>query len=152
VIEQVGRPRIIPVGWSAWLVELPDESRVLPLSQHLLALRDEGNLSGVVDVVPGARTVLLAGDATGVDGGILARTVGAWDSDGGPTAGLAPLTEIAVIYDGEDLDDVARLTGLTHPRSGHAAHWQGTLGCVLRVFRRIRLPNGYASPAPPAET
>jgi KipI family sensor histidine kinase inhibitor len=103
--------RLLPVGVSAWLVEVADEAHVLPLARHLATLRDTGRLAGVVDVVPGARTVLL-------DGGRLGRravqdAVEGFSPSGSPGDRDRPRVDLPVTYDGDDLDDVARLTGLT---------------------------------------
>jgi KipI family sensor histidine kinase inhibitor len=68
-------------------------------------------LSGVLDVVPAARTVLLLAEP-GTDLAALRREVEALEVR--PVAGLDTGTvEIPVVYDGPDLADVAALTGLT---------------------------------------
>ena len=64
----------------------------------------------VVDVVPGARTVVVV-VAPGTDLAALRRAVLALDTD--PVAALdGPLVEIPVVYEGPDLAEVAELTGL----------------------------------------
>ena len=73
---------------------------------------NEAELPGVVDVVPGAKTVLVTADGPGRTGALrtaLERLVPAPEKarrDG-------PTIDVPVIYDGPDLDDVARLTGMT---------------------------------------
>lgn len=109
-------PIIRRVGLTACLIELPDGSGVPSLTRHLDRLRGTGRLPGVVDVVPGARTVLLDG---AVPAG-LARLLTGWDTSESADATPARV-EIPVVYDGPDLDDVAALTGLT-PGEVVAAH------------------------------
>jgi KipI family sensor histidine kinase inhibitor len=104
---------LVPVGPSGWLVELEDEDAVLPLSRHLFGLRDGGRLDGVLDIVPGARTVLLDCDVVGPQRGALAEVLQAWDRGDEPQESAPAPVEIPVVYDGIDLDDVARLSGLS---------------------------------------
>ncbi len=98
-----------PFGDAALLVELDDLDAVLALAA---AVRDEGP-DGVLDVVPAARTVLLVTEpGTALEP--LATLVTSLSSTL-PTASTATDTEpveIAVVYDGPDLAEVARLTGL----------------------------------------
>ena len=73
---------------------------------------NEARLPGVVDVVPGASTVLVTADGperTGTLRTALERLTPAPEDDrrDGTTV------EVPVIYDGPDLDEIARLTGLT---------------------------------------
>jgi KipI family sensor histidine kinase inhibitor len=113
------------VGDQGLLLEVADLGEVLALSDTLrrLVATGGGPWAAVTDVVPAARTVLLL-TRDGSD--LLAlRTAVARASDlvrradaaeAGPdpeTAGGSPEVEIAVRYDGPDLDDVARLTGLS---------------------------------------
>jgi KipI family sensor histidine kinase inhibitor len=97
-----------PCGDTGLLVELDSLDEVLGLHAALAAAPPEG----VVDLVPAARTVLLrvrsAADLPGVARDVRAREPA---STGAREAG--EVTEIAVTYDGEDLDDVAAHTGLT---------------------------------------
>ena len=91
---------------------------------------NEADLPGVVDVVPGARTVLVTADGPGRTGALrtaLERLTPAPEKarrDG-------PIIDVPVIYDGPDLDDVARLTGMT-PHEVVTAHtgtaWQVAFG------------------------
>ena len=73
---------------------------------------NEAELPGVVDVVPGAKTVLVTADGPGRTGALrtaLERLVPAPEKarrDG-------PTIDVPVIYDGPDLNEVARLTGMT---------------------------------------
>jgi KipI family sensor histidine kinase inhibitor len=106
--------RVLPCGDGALLVELDDLPDVLALYD---ALRREPPPGGR-EYVPAARTLLVrfdprvaTGDAVRAD---LARRPRPVAPQGGPgaDAGAAPI-EVPVHYDGEDLDDVARLTGLS---------------------------------------
>lgn len=97
-----------PCGDTGLLVELATLEEVLGLHAALAADPPEG----VVDLVPAARTVLLrvrsARDLPGVAADVRCRqaaSAGARDAAG-------EVTEIAVTYDGEDLDDVGAHTGL----------------------------------------
>lgn len=65
-------------------------------------------LRGEAEAVLGARSVLLRGEPAALQS-LVDQTVPA-----GPAALVdAPEVEVPVVYDGADLDDVARLTGLT---------------------------------------
>jgi KipI family sensor histidine kinase inhibitor len=102
--------RLLPCGDAALLAELDSLSDVLALAGAIDGERAAGGLADVVDVVPAARTVLVrcrpeAGiRATAARLGSL--VVGRPD----PLSGA--LVELAVRYDGPDLGDVARLSGL----------------------------------------
>ena len=91
--------KLRPVGDRAALIELDDNATAVAVARSL------AGRPGLVDVVPGHRTVLVTweGDAPSLEVG----DVGA--------SGAAPATrhEFAVVYDGPDVDDVARLTGLS---------------------------------------
>ncbi|HWV27885.1 MAG TPA: allophanate hydrolase subunit 1 [Aeromicrobium sp.] len=90
--------RVLPCGDRAVLLDCAslDEAR-----RWHAALRDEA------DVTLGARTVLVHGDPA-ASRALVARTR---PQELEHTVG--ELVEIPVVYDGDDLDDVARLTGLT---------------------------------------
>ncbi len=91
------------VGRDALLVEVPD-------ALAALAVYDEARRRGVLasDIVPAARTVLFDGvpDVDALD-----RSVRDWDVTTSAPAG--ELVEVPTTYDGEDLDDVARLWEMT---------------------------------------
>jgi len=100
-------PRTLPFGDGAVLVELPDLAAVHALDTAIRELRDPR----VVDRVPGARTLLLRGP----DPDALRDLVGrAWALR---TTEIVAAEQEAVVlevaYDGDDLDDVAELTGLS---------------------------------------
>ncbi|MDL5156395.1 5-oxoprolinase subunit B family protein [Actinomycetospora termitidis] len=97
-----------PCGDTGLLVELDSLDDVLALHATLAA----DPPSGTVDLVPAARTVLVrvasAADLPGVAADVRSREAGeVADRSGSGTV------EIAVTYDGEDLDDVAEHTGLS---------------------------------------
>ncbi|WP_433799146.1 5-oxoprolinase subunit B family protein [Actinomycetospora sp. CA-084318] len=98
--------RTRPCGDTGLLVELDSLDEVLALHADLAA----DPPSGTVDLVPAARTVLVrvaaAADLPGVDADVLARTPAPASGRDGDTV------ELAVTYDGEDLDAVAEHTGL----------------------------------------
>jgi len=94
------------MGDAAVLVELDDLDAVLA---HAAAIEAAG-WPGVLDVVPGARTVVVS-VRPGTDLGALRRAIRTLD--------VAPIdaadgetVEIPVVYDGPDLAEVAELTGL----------------------------------------
>jgi KipI family sensor histidine kinase inhibitor len=99
--------RVLPSGSTALLVELADLDEVLALYAAL----EEDRPPGVVDLVPAARTVLVVTDPalTTLDAveAAVRRTVprpGRRDS--------AEQVEVPVVYDGEDLGDVAAHLGV----------------------------------------
>jgi KipI family sensor histidine kinase inhibitor len=98
--------RIRPAGDAAVLAEVDDLDAVLALAA---ALRTEP-LPGTVDVVPAMRTVLVTFDAT-----TSAEQVGAAlrAVRPRPYGRGGRRVEVPVGYDGADLAEVARLTGLT---------------------------------------
>ena len=96
--------RILPNGESAFLVELAD------IDEVLAAYSQVAGVPGVVEVVPAARTLLvttLPGDRDRVQAAVAGLH---WDGSQAPAS--AGRVEIPVVYDGEDLAEVARLTGL----------------------------------------
>lgn len=103
-----GLMRFLPVRDDRMLVELDDLSSTLALFASL----KRQPLEGITDLVPAARTLLvgfepLAIDANDLAAAIAARTVG----DEGAAAGQ--VVDIPVHYDGEDLDEVAAIVGMT---------------------------------------
>jgi KipI family sensor histidine kinase inhibitor len=100
--------RVLPCGERAVLVELDDLDAVLGLHA---ALREDSP-AGVTELVPAARTLLVGFDPRATDAERLASALGAVEFSPGPHA-EGELVEIPVVYDGEDLDDVAAHAGLT---------------------------------------
>jgi KipI family sensor histidine kinase inhibitor len=93
--------RILPAGDRALLVELSDLDEVLGYYAALAAAPPPD----VVDIVPAARTVLVTtnGSLDVLSRELQAVTVAAGSQVDGD------LVEIPVVYDGEDLQDVARM-------------------------------------------
>ncbi|GAA1800269.1 5-oxoprolinase subunit PxpB [Planosporangium flavigriseum] len=108
--------RFLPCGDSAVLVELDDLDAVLSLHAELASEPPPG----VVDLVPAARTLLLRVDSRQVDVDAVTRAVAALRPRGERQRDVRTV-EIPVIYDGEDLSEVGRLTGLGE-RGVVAAH------------------------------
>ena len=100
--------RALPAGTSAVLIELDSLEQVMGLDA---ALRNTPP-AGTVDLVPAARTVLVVFDAATTT----AERVAA-DVSGRQITPVAerqgPLVEVPVVYDGEDLAEVAELSGLS---------------------------------------
>lgn len=114
-----------PAGDAALLVEAGRQAA--GLAEAIAAQR----LAGVLDVVPGARTVLIAIEPGSWDLAELAGRIRALPVPAVP-ASSAELIEIPVYYDGPDLAEVARLTGLTvsavidrHQAGEYRAGWLG---------------------------
>ncbi|MEU9837713.1 5-oxoprolinase subunit PxpB [Actinomadura sp. NPDC048032] len=95
------------VGDTALLVETGD----LATAHRMDAALRNVPLPGVVDVVPGERTVLVVADRSADLNGLAARLPRLRLADD-VVSDAEPL-EIPVVYDGEDLDAVASLTGLS---------------------------------------
>src|SRR5712691_7022954 len=113
-------PRLYPVGLTAVLVEIGSTGEAGALYRHLVRLRAGGSLTGVIDLVRGARTVLDDGVTAAPDLAALRSLCAGWDP---AAAGADPTAtvEIPVRYGGADLGEVARLTGLA-PAEVIAAH------------------------------
>ncbi|HWS36592.1 MAG TPA: allophanate hydrolase subunit 1 [Actinoplanes sp.] len=99
-----------PAGRAACLIEAPAELAA-SLAEHLRAAR----LPGVVDVVPGARTVLLDGSSLDRLLPALRPILQSWQRPTPGPVAAAETVEIPVIYDGPDLAEVAREAGLDVP-------------------------------------
>lgn len=98
--------RLLPAGENALLIEFADLPETM--SYHRSMVRDRPD--AVVDLVPAARTVLVIFD--GAPAPILEWVAALEPAVDDPTAASEAVT-IPVTYDGADLDDVARLTGLS---------------------------------------
>ena len=90
-------------GDEALLVEVADHHAALALYR---AARESG--LAVRDVVPAARSVLLDG-VDDVDAA--ERALRTWDHAPAPATG--PVVEVPTVYDGPDLEEVARAWGMT---------------------------------------
>jgi KipI family sensor histidine kinase inhibitor len=119
-VTESGR-RLLPNGDAAVLVDLDALDDVLRLYPALQASRPPG----VIDVVPGARSILVTCDPDVLP----LRALRAWAAGTRPVAAGAAATgevvEVDVRYDGEDLDEVARLLGST-PRDVVRRHTSAT--------------------------
>jgi KipI family sensor histidine kinase inhibitor len=109
--------RLLPCGERALLVELDDLDAAVGLHAALAA----DPLPGVVELVPAARTLLVAFDPARTDAQRLGEAVRAVRFEPGARSD-GPLVEIPVVYDGDDLDAVAAACGLAAPevRALHA--------------------------------
>lgn len=102
----MGELRVLPSGERAVLVELPDAAAAHALAAHVRAQAGDD----VEEVVPGARTVLVVAR----DPGRLATVTALLATAPRQATEPPPQAEVSidVVYDGEDLGEVARLTGL----------------------------------------
>ncbi|MET4426924.1 MULTISPECIES: allophanate hydrolase subunit 1 [unclassified Mycolicibacterium] len=100
-------------GDQALLLEFDDTAEVLAWTDAIRA----ADLMGVLDIVPASRTVLVKlaaprhRQATRVR--LSKMRIDPADIQIAPAPDQRPDVVLDVVYDGEDLDDVARLTGLT---------------------------------------
>ena len=99
--------RLLPCGDVGLLVELEDLDAVLALHAELSV----HPLPGMVDLVPAARTLLLCLDPRAATVADTARAVAQLRPQSGARADAGEV-EIPVTYDGADLAEVGRLTGL----------------------------------------
>lgn len=157
-----GSLEVLPAGESALLLEVAGLDEVLALEAVLrpLAEAGEGAWSGVTDVVAAARTVLVVATA-GSDLAVLATEVRAVAVRAGADRERPPrdreVVEVPVRYDGPDLQDVARLTGLAVTdvvRAHTATPWRVAFGGFAPGFaylaggdERLRVPR-LRSPRP----
>lgn len=99
--------RFLPAGGFAVLVEVDDLETVISL--HAALRRDPP--AGVIDMVPAARTLLLVHDDSTSMSRLIDRLRDQPLDPAGHRGGKP--VEIRVAYDGADLADVAKQTGLT---------------------------------------
>ena len=100
--------RFLPVSLTVLIVELKDLDETLALFASLEA----DPVDGVIDIVPAARTLMIRFHPDMLTAEKLAAAIAHRDL----SAKIPPsdiLVEIPVTYDGEDLRDVAELTGLS---------------------------------------
>jgi KipI family sensor histidine kinase inhibitor len=102
--------RVRRAGASALLIECRDGEQVEAWRVELGRRREAGELR-VLDIVPGARTLLLDGVEPGAE-----VLLASWPEPGAAVArDQGPLVEIPTVFDGEDLVGVAELWNLTVP-------------------------------------
>lgn len=104
---QGGGLRFLPMRPGNMLVELPDLGQTLALAESLR--RDP--ITGILELIPAARTVLIAFDPGRIAAQDLAAGISARDLSVVP-ASSGPLVEIPVRYDGEDLAGLSALLGI----------------------------------------
>ncbi len=120
------RFEVRPFGDRALLIELEGLDDVLALQAELA----ERPLPGQSEVIAAATTVLLRADSPAAARRLTERLRAGLPATSG-ASGTGRLVEIDVVYDGDDLAEVARLTGLS-PEGVVAAHtgteWTGAFG------------------------
>lgn len=99
--------KILPCGDVGLLVEVAGLPEVLALADAVRAAAPRG----LLDLVPGARTLLLT-TARGTDLAALRRAVHTLAVQAGSLVPDGATVSIEVVYDGPDLAEVSRLTGL----------------------------------------
>jgi KipI family sensor histidine kinase inhibitor len=100
--------RFLPVNLDALLVELDD----LPQTLALLASLQAEPIDGIDELVPAARTIMVRFSPSRVTHDALVERIGS-RSLAGPVERASTRVEIPVDYDGEDLDEVAQMLGLS---------------------------------------
>jgi len=100
--------RFLPVRDDALLIELDDLESTLALFDSL----SSDPVTGTGELIPGARTLLVFYRPSAVTPEQIVRAARSRDL-GGRVAGEGTLIEIPVTYDGEDLDEVAGLLGIS---------------------------------------
>lgn len=103
--------RIIPASDSALLVEYPSLEDTVA---HFQAL-EAAHVPGVEELMPAAKTILVRFDNTLTDHDCLARAIRSIPPASGQIEGSQEAL-IDVIYDGEDLAEVADILGLSIPQ------------------------------------
>jgi KipI family sensor histidine kinase inhibitor len=101
-------PTVLAYGDRALLVEVGDTAAVVA---YVDALRAAG-LPGVADLVPAAETVLVLAEGPRAVPALRQALAGVVPEAGGDVGGRDEVIEVPVRYDGPDLTDVARLTGM----------------------------------------
>jgi KipI family sensor histidine kinase inhibitor len=121
-----------PAGDAALLIDLGDEAMPTVTPAGYAAGVTAALLPGVLDVVPGACTVLVSFEPGSWRSSDLARQLRAIQPAAARPGPATAVTEIDVCYDGADLADVAALTRLTVPevvrRHSAASYRVGWLG------------------------
>ncbi|AQT45558.1 sensor histidine kinase inhibitor, KipI family [Bartonella apihabitans] len=102
--------RFLGVNNSAFLIELADLEETLALFDRLQQeiRREEKDLQAIVEIIPAARTLLIKFDPSLSDENTLETKIAGLKLEKGQQKS-GKLVEIPVVYDGEDLDDVAAI-------------------------------------------
>lgn len=103
------RMRFLPAGAAGLLIELGSLDQVLALHASL----QTDPVPGMLDMIPAAQTLFISFDPQTVSPEQIASAVRQRDLSRMPQRN-GRIVEIPVNYDGEDLDEVALLTGLSH--------------------------------------
>jgi KipI family sensor histidine kinase inhibitor len=120
--------RLIRVGEDSLLVEVAGTAEAMQVYDE--ALRRE---VAAADVVPAARTVLFAGVPNLTE---LEESLSDWATgDSAPERGTGPLVEVPTVYDGPDLDAVAR-------------HWEVTTREVVELHTSTEMLVAFCGFAP----
>ncbi len=157
---------VLPVGDEGLLLEVADLDAVLLVDAAVRAAVEAGGRAWgeVTDVVPAARTVLLltrdgadldalrraVADLASATPDLVRRADGSEGRPGPEPVGTSHEVDIVVAYDGPDLGEVARLTGLTRAEvvSAHTGTpWRVAFGGFAPGFAylvggdpRLRVP------------
>jgi KipI family sensor histidine kinase inhibitor len=130
--------RVLRCGDRAVLVEVDDLAQVVALAAELRAAPP----AGVVEVVPAAQTLLLRYDPARTSHDALAAAVTRTGAQvrgdqavaaPAPAAAAGVVVEVPVRYDGEDLAEVAELTG-TDPEEVVRRHTAAEYTCAFCGF------------------
>ncbi|MDF2990635.1 MAG: allophanate hydrolase [Microbacterium sp.] len=103
--------RLLPMGERAVLAEVDDLAAVVALHAALAADPPDG----IDDLVPAARTVLVAFDPARLSPAAVRAWINAAAERTPDAAARGPLVEVSVRYDGADLDATAELLGIPVP-------------------------------------
>lgn len=136
--------RQIRIGLSALLLEFGDDSAVTTAYRSAVTERDLGGFEAV-EIVPGARTLLL----DGVDVNLVLGKVANW-VDGGEEQETGQLIELPISYDGPDLIRVAKAWNCTTSEVAtfHASleHEVAFCGFAPGFAYCTGIPQGYELP------
>lgn len=101
--------KIFPVGYKALLLEFDDQQTVLNFYAEINRRHKEGWCPHLIEAIPAERTILL----NGLDEpSTIAQELLSWSPPQYSTI-VGPLVEIPTVYNGQDLDQVARLWDMT---------------------------------------
>ena len=100
--------RILPVRADCVLLELADLSAALAVFDVL----ESNSVNGIREIIPAARTLLISFNPSIISNDAITEIVSACAGSERKTA-TGPLVEIPVWYDGEDLQEVAGILGLS---------------------------------------